>query len=122
MLSQLAFARMDEALALTCAFTTPFLGRWLDQAESKRVAEWAARIVVSYLLCPADGVDLTDTADVRRLVRLFVLPGIRALRVPQGVVAMAPVGVPAGSAATGRTTTRSLQSHPPRPTTKGEAS
>ncbi len=81
-LSQLAFARMDEVLSLTCAFTTPFLGRWLDQAEARRVAEWAARIVVSYLVCPAEGVDLTDARQVRRLVRMFVLPGVRALRVP----------------------------------------
>ncbi|MGD0379369.1 MAG: TetR/AcrR family transcriptional regulator [Acidimicrobiales bacterium] len=104
-LSQLAFARMDEVLAVTCAFTTPFLGRWLDQAESKRVAEWAARIVVSYLVCPADGVDLTDAGDVRRLVRLFVLPGIRALREPRG-----------------RHRKESLQSNRSLPTTKGEAS
>jgi AcrR family transcriptional regulator len=104
-LSQLAFARMDEVLAVTCAFTTPFLGRWLDQAEAKRVAEWAARIVVSYLVCPAEGVDLTDSADVRRLVRLFVLPGIRALREPRG-----------------RTGKESLQSNRSMPTTKGEAS
>ncbi len=117
-LSQLAFARMDELLAVTCAFTTPFLGRWLDQAESKRVAEWAARIVVSYLLCPADGVDLTDAAHVRRLVRQFVLPGIRALGVPQGHSAAAP---PTGVAAGGRTK-RSLQSNRSMPITKGEAS
>lgn len=104
-LSQLAFARMDEVLAVTCAFTTPFLGRWLDQAESKRVAEWAARIVVSYLVCPADGVDLTHARDVRRLVRLFVLPGIRALREPRG-----------------RLGKKSLQSNRSMPTTKGEAS
>jgi AcrR family transcriptional regulator len=103
-LSRLAFARMDEVLAVTCAFTTPFLGRWLDQHEAKRVAEWAARIVVSYLVCPADGVDLTDPRQVRRLVRLFVLPGIRALRVPQGGTARSP------------------RSHVALSTTKGEAS
>jgi AcrR family transcriptional regulator len=82
-LSQLAFARMDEVLAVTCTLTAPYLGRWLDQAESRRVAEWAARIVISYLVCPAEGVDLTDSTEVRRLVRLFVLPGIRALRDPR---------------------------------------
>jgi len=108
-LSTLAFARMDEVLAVTCAFTTPFLGRWLDQAESKRVAEWAARIVLSYLLCPSDGVDLTDTPQVRRLVRLFVLPGIRALQVPHGVAAQVH-------------TKPSSRSNPSTPTTKGEAS
>ena len=116
-LSQLAFARMDEVLALTCAFTTPFLGRWLDPAESRRVAEWAARIVVSYLMCPADGVDLTDVRQVRRLVRLFVLPGVRALRGPSGglSVAVAKDSTPRGA-------DRSPKSSPTRPTTKGEAS
>ena len=115
-LSQLAFARMDEVLALTCAFTTPFLGRWLDPAESRRVAEWAARIVVSYLVCPSDGVDLTDAVQVRRLVRLFVLPGIRALRVPQGIDG--PPRPPRRAAET----RFSLQSNRSLPTTKGEAS
>ena len=116
-LSQLAFARMDEVLAVTCAFTTPFLGRWLDQAEAKRVAEWAARIVVSYLLCPADGVDLTDEADVRRLVRLFVLPGIRALGVAPGPVLSTPTR-PGAGARSGR----SVHSNSSMATTKGEAS
>jgi AcrR family transcriptional regulator len=116
-LSQLAFSKMDRVLALTCVFTTPFLGRWLDQAESKRVAEWAARIVISYLLCPADGVDLTDAGHVRRLVRLFVLPGIRALRVPQGAERELR---PEGAATSGAR--RSLQSNRSLSTTKGEAS
>ena len=116
-LSQLAFARMDEVLAVTCAFTTPFLGRWLDPAESKRVAEWAARIVVSYLLCPADGVDLTDTGQVRRLVRVFVLPGIRALGASPGAAHSPPTG-----AAPRSRSTRSHQSNRSTPTTKGEAS
>jgi AcrR family transcriptional regulator len=115
-LSQLAFARMDDVLAVTCAFTAPFLGRWLDQAESKRVAEWAARIVVSYLLCPSDRVDLTDTAQVRRLVHVFVLPGIRALGVPGG--AMHAVLSDAGAFSR---TTRPLQTNRSTPT-KGEAS
>jgi len=78
-LAQLAFARMDEVLAVTCAFTAPFLGRWLEPAESRRVAEWAARIVVSYLACPDDALDMADPDQVRALVRTFVLPGIRSL-------------------------------------------
>jgi AcrR family transcriptional regulator len=79
-LPHLAFAHFDDMLSVTCAFTAPFLGRWLDTAEARRVAEWAARIVLSYLSCPVDGVDLTAVSDVRRLVRQFVLPGIRALQ------------------------------------------
>ena len=116
-LSQLAFARMDEVLSLTCAFTTPFLGRWLDQAEARRVAEWAARIVVSYLACPAEGVDLTDARQVRRLVRMFVLPGVRALCVTPRDARRAPA-----AGGPGRGAERSLQSNRARLTTKGEAS
>jgi len=78
-LPQLAFARMDDVLATASAFTSPFLGRWLDHDEAVRVAEWAARIVVSYLACPAEDVDLTNISEVRALVRTFVLPGIRSL-------------------------------------------
>jgi len=74
-LPHLAFSHMDSVLSVSSTFTAPFLGRWLDHDEAKRVAEWAARIVLSYLLCPAAGVDLTDEVQVRHLVRTFVLPG-----------------------------------------------
>jgi AcrR family transcriptional regulator len=78
-LPQLTFSHMDSVLAVSSTFTAPFLGRWLDHDEAKRVAEWAARIVLSHLLCPSEGVDLTDEARVRRLVRTFMLPGERSL-------------------------------------------
>jgi AcrR family transcriptional regulator len=77
-LPHLTFAHMDSILSVSSTFTAPFLGRFLDHDEAKRVAEWAARIVLSHLLCPADGVDLTDEDRIRRLVRTFVLPGDRA--------------------------------------------
>ncbi|MGH9016133.1 MAG: TetR/AcrR family transcriptional regulator [Acidimicrobiales bacterium] len=74
-LPHLTFSHMDGVLATSSTFTAPFLGRWLEHEEARRVAEWAARIVLSHLVCPAAGVDLTDEAHVRRLVRTFVLPG-----------------------------------------------
>jgi AcrR family transcriptional regulator len=73
-LPHLAFSHMDSILSVSSTFTAPFLGRWLDHDEARRVAEWAARIVLSHLLCPSEGVDLTDEVRVRRLVRTFVLP------------------------------------------------
>jgi AcrR family transcriptional regulator len=76
-LPHLTFSHMDSVLAVSSTFTAPFLGRFLDHDEAKRVAEWAARIVLSHLLCPCDGMDLTDEVVVRRLVRTFVLPGHR---------------------------------------------
>lgn len=78
-LPHLAFDHHDRLLAQVAQYGAPFLGRWLAHDEAVRVAEWATRIVLSYLGCPADGVDLTDAGDVRRLVRAFVLPGIRVL-------------------------------------------
>ncbi|HTT87084.1 MAG TPA: TetR/AcrR family transcriptional regulator [Acidimicrobiales bacterium] len=77
-LPHLAFAHFDTVLAVSATFTAPFLGRFLDHDEARRVAEWAARIVLSHLACPAEGVDLTDEAGVRSLVRTFMLPGERA--------------------------------------------
>jgi len=74
-LPHLTFTHLDSVLAVSSTFTAPFLGRWLDHDEAKRVSEWAARIVLSHLLCPADDLDLTDEMRVRRLVRTFVLPG-----------------------------------------------
>jgi hypothetical protein len=43
------------------------------------VAEWVARLVLSYTLCPSAGYDLADEDDARRLVRSFVLPGVATL-------------------------------------------
>jgi AcrR family transcriptional regulator len=79
-LPHLAFAEMDRVLLAASAFTAPFFGRWLDPDQSARAAEWAVRIVVSYLATPKAGADLTCEADARHLVSTFVIPGIEALR------------------------------------------
>src|ERR1700684_1433353 len=48
-LPHLTFSHMDRVLATSSSFTAPFLGRWLDHDEAKRVAEWGARIVLAHL-------------------------------------------------------------------------
>jgi AcrR family transcriptional regulator len=77
--AHLAFAEMDRVLAVASGFAAPFLGRWLEPDQAMRAAEWATRIVLSYLGSPSD-VDLTSTADVSHMVQRFVLPGVQALR------------------------------------------
>jgi len=72
----LAFEHHGEILATAARFAAPFLGRWLPQDEALRVAEWASRIVLSYLASPADGVDLGTDQGARHVVRTFVLPGV----------------------------------------------
>ena len=44
--------------------------------KAARAAEWVTRVLLSYLACPAEGVDMTDAESVRALVRSFVLPGL----------------------------------------------
>ncbi len=72
----LAFGRMDQVLAVCTAFAAPHLARFLDQATAAQVAEWAARVVVSYSSWPSVDVDLTDERSVRRLVRQLFLPAL----------------------------------------------
>jgi AcrR family transcriptional regulator len=78
--AHLAFDEMDRLLATASGFAAPFLGRWLEPDQAMRAAEWAARIVLTYLGSPSPDVDLTSTADVSHMVQRFVLPGIQALR------------------------------------------
>jgi AcrR family transcriptional regulator len=79
-LPRLTFADMDRVLLVAGDFAAPFFGRWLEPDQALRAAEWAVRIVMAYMADPAPDTDLTDPDDTRSLVRMFVLPGILALR------------------------------------------
>jgi AcrR family transcriptional regulator len=81
-LGHLAFDESNRLLATATRFVGPFLARWMDPEESARVAEWSARIVLSYCISPSSHTDLCDPRQARTLVETFVLPGIRALRAP----------------------------------------
>jgi AcrR family transcriptional regulator len=75
-LPHLAFHRLDALLARVRAVGGPMLERFLPPSAAAELAEWVARFVISYVCCPAAGVQLTDDASVRRLVTTFVLPGL----------------------------------------------
>jgi AcrR family transcriptional regulator len=74
--ARLAFSREDEVLEAVSSFSPPYLSRWLAADDALRAAEWATRLVLSYLSAPTREVDMTDEESVRRLVRTFVLPGL----------------------------------------------
>jgi AcrR family transcriptional regulator len=78
-LARLSFAKLDGLLRVASDFAAPFFARWLGPDEASRAAEWAVRIVISYLLSPSQGFDLADAGQTRRLVATFVLPGVVAL-------------------------------------------
>jgi len=79
-LGHLAFDESDRLLVTASRFTAPFLARWMSPGEAERVAEWAARIVLSYAISPSTRLDPCDEVDATRLVTTFMLPGIEALR------------------------------------------
>jgi len=80
-LPRFAFRQLDELLTVVRAMGAPLLARFFDGdlAASERVAEWVARVTLSYTLSPANGHSTADEAAVRTLVRTFVLPGIENL-------------------------------------------
>src|SRR5438874_12857917 len=75
-LPKVAFRQADRVLTAVSVFVAPYLAPHVGADEAPRVAEWVARRVRTYTLCPADSVDVGDAEPVRRLVRTYVLPGL----------------------------------------------
>lgn len=79
LLTHVEFEQMDRTLEVVCEEVAPLLDGFLARGVAERVAEWGARLVVSYLLFPCDEFDLTSTEGAARLVDRHVLPGVLAL-------------------------------------------
>src|SRR3954447_16440733 len=75
-LPKVAFRQADRVLAAVSGFAAPYLAPYVGADEAPRVAEWVTRLVLTYTLAPADGVDMGNEESVRRLVRTYVLPGL----------------------------------------------
>jgi AcrR family transcriptional regulator len=72
----LAFQGKEELLAYVTSLAAPYLARFLTPVDARRAAEWAARVLVFFCVCPPPGVDLTDDASARTVVTTFLLPGL----------------------------------------------
>jgi hypothetical protein len=55
-------------------FFTPVFAPHIGRDASAQLAEWLARVVISYFLAPSRFVDLSDDASATAFVRTFVLP------------------------------------------------
>src|SRR5215216_5952275 len=55
-------------------FFTPVFAPYIGREQSARLAEWLARVVISYFLAPSRYVDLSDDASATAFVATFVLP------------------------------------------------
>jgi AcrR family transcriptional regulator len=92
-LPHLAFHRFEVLLRTVAAVIGPLLAPWLAPTDEESGAEWAARsaewvtrIVISYLTSPAPDVDVCRDDSVRRLVALFVIPGLSPTHRPISAV------------------------------------
>ena len=71
----LAFERESAVLCAAAELVAPAFAPTLPIDHATRLAEWVARLTLSYLCCPSDHLDVHDAAQVRALVDDFVLPG-----------------------------------------------
>jgi AcrR family transcriptional regulator len=55
---------------------SPAIARFLPAERVERAGEWLARVAFAHALSPTSPIDLTDEAEIRALVREFVLPGL----------------------------------------------
>jgi len=83
-LPRIAFKRLDAVFDAVGLAAAPYLSGFLGDDDARRVAEWVARLVISYTQAPSDQFDLADAASVRRLVRGFVLPGLAVATFTKG--------------------------------------
>jgi AcrR family transcriptional regulator len=112
-LGHLAFDESDRLLVTASRFTAPFLARWMSPHEAERVAEWAARVVLSYAISPSDHLDLCDDGDATRLVTTFMLPGIEALQsASTGLIDITPYPTEASHPAGGHDTATDRDEEP----------
>jgi len=73
---QLSFERGSDVLRAAAQLAAPAFARFLPADRAERLAEWVARLTLSYLCDPSEYLPLDDSTHVRAFVDAFVLPGI----------------------------------------------
>jgi AcrR family transcriptional regulator len=82
--SDLTVAGLPRIFRVATVFLTPFFAPYIGRDQSARLAEWLARVVISYFLAPSRYVDLADEASATDFVRSFVLPAFEPSSIPIG--------------------------------------
>lgn len=74
-----AFDRLDGVIAVAIVLSRPHLARFLPDHAVAPAADWLTRVVVSYAGTPSPSVDPHHPASIDRLVRTYLVPGLRRL-------------------------------------------
>lgn len=72
--SDLTIDGLPRIVEVAAEFLRPWFIAHISDAEAHRLAEWLARVVISYFLAPSAYVDLADDTSATAFVRDFVLP------------------------------------------------
>ena len=75
--SDLTVEGLPRIFRAATLFFTPVFAPYIGRDQSARLAEWLARVVISYFLAPSRYVDLSMTASATEFVRTFVLPAFQ---------------------------------------------
>lgn len=78
-MTELTVAGLPRIFDAAALFLTPRFAPYIGTEASGRLAEWLARVVISYFLAPSRHVDLTDFESARLFVAQFVLPAFPPL-------------------------------------------
>ena len=77
LLPHLTFGGADQFLGWAEAEFAPCFERFVPAADTRRAAEWVARVALVLWCSPSAPVSLTDEGSVRPFVRDLVLPGLQ---------------------------------------------
>lgn len=66
--NELTVDGLPRIVRMATAYLVPLVDDYLPRAESRRLIDLAARLVISYFLSPSDLVDLADEADARAML------------------------------------------------------
>lgn len=107
LLPHVSFSELDGVLEAASGFLAPYLCRVIRPDDARRVGEWIARLALSYIVCSHEAIEAAwsrprqdppalraaspfaiqpealSPERARWLVHQFVMPGIRALAVPE---------------------------------------
>ena len=72
--TELTIDGLPRIFGAATLFLTPVFAPHIGREASARLAEWLARVVISYFLAPSRFVDLATTPSATAFVRTFVLP------------------------------------------------
>jgi AcrR family transcriptional regulator len=82
--SQLTVEGLPRIFRVATVYLTPWFAPYIGREPSARLAEWLARVVISYFLAPSGYVNLADEVSATEFVRSFVLPAFQPSPVPTG--------------------------------------